>query len=41
MLDSVDYEDVLPGPIELPKRPPQENYERPPRDANTEIISKY
>ena len=41
VLDSVDYEDVLPGPIELPKRPPQEDYERPPRDANTEIISKY
>ncbi len=41
VLDSIDYEDVLPGPIELPKRPPQEDYERPPREANTEIISKY
>jgi len=41
VLDSIDYEDVLPGPVELPPRPPQENYDRPPRDANTEIIGKY
>jgi polyphosphate kinase 2 len=41
VLDSIDYEDVLPGPIELPPRPHQENYQRPPREANTEIISKY
>ena len=41
VLDSIDYEDVLPGPVELPPRPPQEDYDRPPRDANTEIIGKY
>ena len=41
VLDSIEYEDVLPDPIELPKRPPHENYDRPPRDANTEIIEKY
>ncbi len=41
VLDSVDYEDVLPGPVELPPRPPQEDYDRPPREANTEIIGKY
>jgi polyphosphate kinase len=41
ILDTIDYEDVLPDPIELRPRPPQENYERPPREANTEIIGKY
>jgi polyphosphate kinase 2 len=41
ILDTVDYEDVLPEPIELPPRPPQEDYDRPPREANTEIIGKY
>jgi polyphosphate kinase 2 len=41
VLDSIEYEDVLPGPIELPPRPPQEDYERPAREANTEIIDKY
>jgi polyphosphate kinase len=41
VLDSIDYEDVLPGPVELPPRPPQEDYHRPPREANTEIIGKY
>jgi polyphosphate kinase len=41
LLDSIDYEDVLPGPIELPPRPKQEDYKRPPRGANTEIVGKY
>jgi polyphosphate kinase 2 len=41
ILDSIDYEDVLPEPLELPPRPPQEDYRRPPRDANTEIIAWY
>jgi polyphosphate kinase 2 len=41
ILDSIDYEDVLPGPIELAPRPAQEDYQRPPREANTEIIGKY
>jgi polyphosphate kinase 2 len=41
ILDSIDYEDVLPEPLELPPRPPQEDYRRPPRDANTEIIARY
>jgi polyphosphate kinase len=41
ILDSIDYEDVLPEPLELPSRPPQEDYRRPPRDANTEIIDRY
>ena len=41
VLDSIDYEDVLPDPIELPKRPRQEDYERPPRFANTIILAGY
>jgi polyphosphate kinase len=41
ILDSIDYEDVLPKPLELPPRPPQEDYRRPPRGANTEIIARY
>jgi polyphosphate kinase len=32
ILDRVHYEDTLPDPIELPPRPPHEDYERPPRD---------
>jgi polyphosphate kinase 2 len=41
ILDSIDYENVLPGPIELPPRPKREDYTRPPRDAYTEIIGRY
>jgi polyphosphate kinase len=41
LLDTIEYEDVLPDPIELPARPEQEDYRRPPRDAHTEIIGKY
>jgi polyphosphate kinase len=41
ILDSIDYEDVLPEPLELPPRPPREDYRRPPRGANTEIIARY
>jgi polyphosphate kinase len=41
VLDTIDYEDVLPDPIELPARPAQEDYRRPPRGAHTEIIGKY
>ncbi|MDQ5831994.1 MAG: polyphosphate kinase 2 [Actinomycetota bacterium] len=41
VVDSIEYEDVLPGPIELQPRPHQDDYERPARNANTEIISKY
>jgi polyphosphate kinase len=26
ILDTIDYEDVLPGPIELPPRPEREDY---------------
>jgi polyphosphate kinase 2 len=41
ILDTIEYEDVLPDPIELPARPRQEDYRRPPRGAHTEIIGKY
>ena len=41
LLDTIEYEDVLPDPIELPARPEQEDYRRPPRDAHTQIIAKY
>ncbi len=41
LLDSIHYEDVLPDPIELARRPPQEDYRRPPRGAYTEIVRKY
>jgi polyphosphate kinase 2 len=41
ILDTIDYEDVLPEPIELPARPQQEDYRRPPRGAHTEIVGKY
>jgi polyphosphate kinase 2 len=41
ILDSIDYEDVLPEPIELPPRPEREDYRRPPRDRHTIIIGRY
>jgi polyphosphate kinase len=41
LLDTIDYEDVLPDPIELPARPEQEDYRRPPRGSHTQIIGKY
>jgi polyphosphate kinase len=34
ILDRIDYEDALPGPLELPPRPPQEHYQRPPKDQH-------
>ena len=40
VVGSIDHEDVLPGPIELPDRPAvQEQYVRPPRDENTVLLS--
>jgi polyphosphate kinase 2 len=41
LLDTIEYEDVLPDPIELPARPEQEDYRRPPRGSHTEIVGKY
>jgi hypothetical protein len=41
ILDTIGYEDVLPGPIELPPRPEREDYRRPPRGAHTQMVGKY
>jgi polyphosphate kinase 2 len=41
LLDSIDYQNLLPEPIELPPRPEQEDYRRPARGAHTEIVEKY
>src|SRR3954454_6116230 len=41
VLDSIPHEDVLPPPIELPKRPPLEDYVRPDRGENTVILDSY
>jgi polyphosphate kinase 2 (PPK2 family) len=32
LLSTLDYHEVKPVPLELPKRPPSSGYERPPRD---------
>ena len=40
LLGSIDYEDALPPPIELPPLPKKrERYKRPPRDANTILLN--
>ncbi len=41
LLDSIDYEEVLPGPVKLKPRPKQASYKRPPRDQNTIIVGRY
>jgi polyphosphate kinase len=41
-LDRIPYEDALPGPIELPERPPnQENYRRPPKDRHIVVEPEF
>ncbi|MEA2319644.1 MAG: polyphosphate kinase, partial [Solirubrobacteraceae bacterium] len=37
ILESIPYEDALPGPINLPPRAEQTDYERPPKDKHTVI----
>ena len=37
LLDHIPYQDALPGPIELPPRPPIEHYDRPPKDEHAVI----
>jgi hypothetical protein len=34
VLERIPYGDALPAPIELPPRPPQEDYVRPPKEAH-------
>jgi len=41
ILDSIEYNDVLPEPTDLPPRPAREDYRRPPRGSNTIIVEKY
>jgi polyphosphate kinase 2 len=37
ILDTIPYEDALPGPIDLPPRPPQDDYQRPPKGQHIVI----
>jgi polyphosphate kinase 2 len=37
VLDQIPYQDALPGPIELPPRPKQHRYKRPPKDQHVVI----
>ena len=40
LLDSIEYKDVLPGPMKLPPLPgKRDDYQRPPRDANTILLN--
>jgi polyphosphate kinase 2 (PPK2 family) len=41
LLSQFDYQDVVPGPIELPERPKTSGYVRPPRDEQTYVPNKY
>jgi polyphosphate kinase 2 len=34
ILEQIPYKDALPGPIDLPARPKQERYKRPPKDQH-------
>ena len=41
MLDAIPYQDVIPAPMDLPERPPQDTYHtRPPRDYHY-IVKDY
>jgi len=37
ILDRIHYQDALPGPIDLPPRPAQDRYKRPPKDRHIVI----
>jgi polyphosphate kinase len=41
IVESIPHSDILPKPIDLPPRPPLEDYHRPPRDHNTIILERY
>ena len=41
MLDMIPYEDVLPGPIDLPPRQPSSGYVRPPIEEQTFVPEVY
>jgi polyphosphate kinase 2 len=41
ILDRIDYRDALPGAMQLPPRPAQEDYERPPKDEHVVIDDRF
>lgn len=41
LLSQFDYQDVMPGPIELPPRPKPVGYKRPPMDEQTHVPDHY
>lgn len=42
LLDQIDYKDIIPPPIELEPRPPDDvHYVRPPRDAHIVVKDRY
>ncbi len=41
LLSQFDYQDVVPGPIELPPRPKVSGYVRPPRSEQTYVADQY
>jgi polyphosphate kinase 2 len=42
LLNSIQYQDIIPEPIELPDRPPEDvNYKRPPMDKHIYIEDHY
>ena len=41
ILNRIDYSDALPGPIELPPRPAQDDYQRPPKGEHIVIEDRF
>ena len=41
VLSQIPYQDALPGPIELPPRPAQDKYKRPPKDQHEVIDARF
>jgi polyphosphate kinase len=41
LLSQIPYEDALPAPIDLPPRPPQDDYARPPKDEHQIIEGRF
>jgi polyphosphate kinase len=41
MLDRIDYRDALPAPMDLPPRPAQDDYRRPPKEEHIVIAHDF
>jgi polyphosphate kinase 2 len=41
ILDQIPYQDALPGPIDLPARPAQDSYHRPPKDQHVVVADGF